>query len=548
MPLSLTQQRRQNGKRLAEQQAAAAEQAEIIDDDESETAAAAAPPKKRSAKGPPLEKFRAPSSAAVKAFFGRANRDADTAACSTAVTPDARHGCEPTVPDDGAASHDDVAPVSMKDVEKVIDATSDGSDLSLFDNMLMEMGDGGDPKDMDAMLNTLISPAMMKVEPFAGVSPTKQERIDGDAAPKEAARHAELKKVLDNGVLNSRSSIGQLFQRATDTDPNLMAQYKAVGRSYEAQRLFKLRWCEMQFKAMEQKLSYHERSRDTEGMSGTPMLFSQLLWEKKNKLAAINYVKSCIEKHKAGQTFRGKPYVSYDDMTKNWTFMHVTAAVGTLVDKTWQVDEHGDTIQLGSPALPAPAALPALVATAPADPAKEAAQGKGKGKPALPAPTPAGKRGGKGGKGGKAGESSPADEAKQAAKQAEKKGVDEKLRKCKDLKSRMEKATSQNSELREAIDTQIAWQWARGHWATQLASAKDKLNELKLRSEFWHRWGTRGTAVFAAWVKQTVSIPDIAREFALSPEIDKAVANLEELNQTVEQMQQIATKKKPNDK
>ena len=81
-----------------------------------------------------------------------------------------------------------------------------------------------------------------------------------------------------------------MFQRATESDANLMAQYKALGKGYEAQRVFKLRWCEMQFKALDQKMSYNERSRDTEGMHGTPMLFSQILWEKKNKGAAVNYV------------------------------------------------------------------------------------------------------------------------------------------------------------------------------------------------------------------------------------------------------------------
>ena len=131
-------------------------------------------------------------------------------------------------------------------------------------------------------------------------------------------------------------------------DKDLKQRYAAEGRSYEAQREFKRKWCDDEFKKIMRAASYKESSTEREQMHGENMNLSSLCWEFKSRAAGVNYMSECIRRHRAGQTHGGKPWVVYNGFIRSWTFRFVRQTDSTTCDKKWMLEERGEPTSVAS--------------------------------------------------------------------------------------------------------------------------------------------------------------------------------------------------------
>eukprot|EP00969_Alexandrium_andersonii_P181084 8001875-Alexandrium_andersonii.AAC.1 len=68
-----------------------------------------------------------------------------------------------------------------------------------------------------------------------------------------------------SGMLSLRSSAGQQFQAALQKDAELMSAYRDLGKTYSAQREFRLRWAEQEVERLRQSRVVKETSKQSFG-------------------------------------------------------------------------------------------------------------------------------------------------------------------------------------------------------------------------------------------------------------------------------------------
>ena len=310
-----------------------------------------------------------------------------------------------------------------------------------------------------------------------------------------------------------------MWQRQLKSDPVLAEQYKACGRGYDFQRIFKVNWATKEFEKASQVSTYTDTNMEHETMPGEYEPLSVIACKKKSKVAGLNYVMECLRLHEAGGNFRGKPLVSFNMFTKFWEFMFTRQQFGTVTTKKWEtVDTSKTTLVTASgSAAPGRAALPAGVAkqdpSPPADKKKKAEPKK------------------------KATETG--DDDKSGAASMAKKAFEGQLAGCKTLKTRCVAVQSQAFDILNAIKTNKAWDFGLSRVA-ECELFRSKLDKLKEISEFWQMWSTSSWAIFATWTKKNYTMQDTIKELKLMSQIEEEIANIEAWNQKTQRMYQAS--------
>jgi hypothetical protein len=242
-------------------------------------------------------------------------------------------------------------------------------------------------------------------------------------------------------------------------------EYRELGRSYKAQREFRLRWASNELQKRSETRVQEQTREETEDEAGSYMGLSVIEDAEKCTKAAAAYKESCVEMHKMGILFRNQPMVRWNNMTKREEYLYIKATFRSSLNNLWKHRvEWGDADAEQQPAPPAIAEAAPEVET----PQKQ--------KEAKAAGIKEAKAAGKGGKPPK--EVSPNDKSKKG-----KCPLDAELNSLRIMKQKWNTALTEASHLLDTIVTNEAWKDLRP--ATVLTQARDQLLSFRTKTEFW---------------------------------------------------------------
>ena len=128
-----------------------------------------------------------------------------------------------------------------------------------------------------------------------------------------------------------------MWARAIKSNQELAASYKDLGSNRNEQRAFRQRWARGRYQEYSRFRTIAKTSDEFEDFDVDYMTFSQLVWTQKCKVGACEWMKTCIEKHKAGQLFgtRRLHYVQFNDWNKKVEFLYWRRKYRTSTGTVW---------------------------------------------------------------------------------------------------------------------------------------------------------------------------------------------------------------------
>ena len=104
------------------------------------------------------------------------------------------------------------------------------------------------------------------------------------------------------------------------------------------------------------------------------------------------------------------------------------------------------------------------------------------------------------------------------------KSVDGNFVKAKGLKTRLDTVQSKYLTLKEAVDTDAGWDWAKSRSLQDpIARARAKVEAVKKISAFWKEWSISSSVQFASAVKKSSTPKQMEAEFKHMPTLDKDI-------------------------
>ena len=264
-----------------------------------------------------------------------------------------------------------------------------------------------------------------------------------------------------------------IWARALKADEDLRQRYTAVGKSFNAQKEFRVKWATEEWRCLVRRSSYVESSEDTHHMAGRPMNLAQIAWELKSKWGAANYLAEALRRHSRGDTFEGEPWVSYK-WTRMLSIVYVETTISSSISKRWEVVEESQgnsQVELGTPQKVAlQNVTPEATAQMGGAMSAEGCE-NGVGEP---------RKLDRAGQNGKTPRKPPSNVVPDPAK----KDLDSKFIKLRHLKSRTTAAQSLYGETVSTIQGRSEWAWAC-HELGELEKLKTALDAAKAQGGFW---------------------------------------------------------------
>ena len=99
-------------------------------------------------------------------------------------------------------------------------------------------------------------------------------------------------------------------------------------------------WLQQTFDKIVKSRTKTTETSKAERVEGYYKTFVQIADIEKDTQAAMNICKKCMEKHKAGETMQGRPYVRYNTWSERLQFIHMQ---GGFVDESktaWSTPTH----------------------------------------------------------------------------------------------------------------------------------------------------------------------------------------------------------------
>eukprot|EP00959_Pyramimonas_sp_CCMP1952_P132824 2776708-Pyramimonas_sp.AAC.2 len=121
----------------------------------------------------------------------------------------------------------------------------------------------------------------------------------------EKAVHDEIEK---GGHFDMRGTVGQVWSKAKAGDKQLEADYKAVGKSYSAQREFRKKWLALKAEQLREERMTTEKHSTTDLTIGTYEPVAVVADKEKSVRAAAVYAWKCCLFFSQGKTLGGKPF------------------------------------------------------------------------------------------------------------------------------------------------------------------------------------------------------------------------------------------------
>ena len=166
------------------------------------------------------------------------------------------------------------------------------------------------------------------------------------------------KKVVESGKLDARSKEGLTFYRALKAEPELAEKYANVGRSYKAQREFRMQWCRGQYEAARSRrvkaLVEWEQTGDVGEYCSFPRMVHREGTDKAAWRTSTAYVANCISKWLQGKTYRGMPYVKYVSMRQRAVFLHIRELVKSGNKTEHRLEQRSAGLKASSGSVSAP--------------------------------------------------------------------------------------------------------------------------------------------------------------------------------------------------
>jgi hypothetical protein len=329
---------------------------------------------------------------------------------------------------------------------------------------------------------------------------TGAPELAGEGDGTEQKGPADMEGVYAEGAqhgFNLRNSkLGKAWYQALKNDPELAKEYKALGRSYEAQGAFRKRWaanCAEKIRHERTQTQSRAEADEDVGVYHSLKVIEQLEHDPE---AAANYAAACEDLARDGITFRGKSFKSYNPMTKKDEFLYVKSTFRSTFENLWQERANHDavpeTLDNASAAAPTPekAVQPRGTDSSAAAAAKKGGSGSGgavHGAGGVPQGSPRGSDDDGNGNG------NPRDPAPPTpAPKRQKTEMERDLASLKALKARWTQAHTEARHLLETISDNDEWAFARP--AKDLNSYLGELQTFRLKNAFWESWSLQDTS------------------------------------------------------
>ena len=283
-----------------------------------------------------------------------------------------------------------------------------------------------------------------------------------------------LFNAVESGVLGTdmNSAEGQLWNTAKK-DPSIKKAYEAIGRSYKAQRNFRLQWAKEEAEKLKRQRVHSHTQSITGKINGKYRTFGQI-WKDEGKDAvgfqvAENVAKTCIELHMKGKLLHGRPWLKFHSQFKVVEFLVVDEEVTQADREAWGYKD-----------------VPKVVGTTAAAPQPGEPSGDNDEPPVVStAPTEQGK------KRTRKGSQTQGDDGAidPPPRRPGNKELTKKFVELKQLRKRLSSATSDCSELVNVITSSTddgEWFYANNTvWLAPLRKARDDIEAVKKESPFW---------------------------------------------------------------
>ena len=344
---------------------------------------------------------------------------------------------------------------------------------------------------------------------------------DGDG--EDDAEMRDLKAAVEmDGRWVRGNKIGTWWATALKDDVELQIAFKNVGKSYPDQRAFKAKWAVMRFEEKKETKKRIERSETTDILDAAYTCGTKI-WideggDAQGLVAAKNYIDSCVEKMKNGETLQGRPWIRFNKMTKRFDFLYAKQGFQARQTDAWEMSTEYGT------AAPSQATTPTSEGTLPKGKGESKANPKGKEKPKA---EPKGKR--KKGAGGEQDEETAVDTVKEMEKKR-KKDLITQYGTAQAVKQRMTAALMSATDVIGLIRTDTeGWGWASSpRNIDPVLAAKNTVDTIKHSSPFMKVWLLQDN--LASYAKQTFKDADIQVGFS---RLDGFVKEIQALEETV---------------
>ena len=327
----------------------------------------------------------------------------------------------------------------------------------------------------------------------------------------EMGSRAELiGHAIKHGAQRLSTRLQTEFWRYLQQNLDQKQAYIYLGKSFAAQRAFKVKWLQDEFKAIKRDSTYQESNEETENLTIKYSNVSQLIWRFKSRAAALNWVTHALKLHVQGVQIRGRPMLRYNEWTKTWDFIDIEEEYLMACGKTYVMRETALPKQLeDTPASSSDTAKCSRKHQLP-DPQENPVHGKAA-KPKASA-TPQG---------------------------AEKKQLSKAMNELEALENRTQQAMSKAQEYEKAIAEQDAWKDLQP-WSARLLGKRQAIDSAKTNSDFWVKWAMLTAPALAAHVKG-LQFAEVVAEMSHKKVIEQAVEDLEKLLKRVEKVKAAAT-------
>ena len=169
-------------------------------------------------------------------------------------------------------------------------------------------------------------------------------------------------EVLDSGTFDLRCSAGNAFYKALKSDPEMQKQKQAIGKSYEAQRKFRLDFANNKYQEAKKSRTKVKREWTKDEDDAEYCTFSRIVsregWDKAAWKTSCVWVGNAMKKWSAGKTHKGRAWVKYDSMRNMAVFLHIREKVSAGFSTTTSLIQESSTAS-SETAQPS-SALPAL--------------------------------------------------------------------------------------------------------------------------------------------------------------------------------------------
>jgi len=342
---------------------------------------------------------------------------------------------------------------------------------------------------------------------------------------KASLQHADWQKKLDKHETSLQHAAEQGFDLRIGPvakmwnkwlqDPEHQKEYRDVGRGYDKQRQFRIRWAQLQFQNYKHNGKQSETRSRGENERGTYESLKRIEALENDVEAAANYVQACKDLHARGIKFEDQEFVHDNMMTLRTEYLYLKTEFRRTMLQMWQDEMEWDQTPGGGGSSAPRQAL--AIETPPPVPRSKNPEAKLalQAKPSKPTDSERAVTGTDDG-----GDPSPKTRSP----------AETELFKLRSLKDRWMKATAEAKSLKTTIETVPSWE--RFKPPTALATALQALEDVRKINDFFQQW-----CVFdVGRLRRSFNEGEIVAQGKFRPDVERVVQMAESECSCVKEM------------